>query len=123
MIFHEDIPQASKKAALPQLALSALMMRNSVAVIGRNLDGSEMDIFDSVLGAGIEHLAGRYATRHILQIIDYLLTVLDNAVVRAHETQRKLRRGDAEVPFMTEFLDCFPHDRKQMLRKRRYNWI
>ncbi len=40
-IFHEDIPQASKKATLPQLATSALLMQNNVSVVGRNLDGSD----------------------------------------------------------------------------------
>ncbi len=80
-----------------------------------------MDIFDSILGAGVEQLAGRYATRHILQIIAYLRTVLDDVVERAHTTQNRLGHGEEVVPFMEEFLDCFPQDRKQMLQKRRYD--
>ena len=122
-IFNDDVPRASKKAALPQLAQMALVMQDSVAVSGRTLSGEKMDIFDSILGAGVESLAGRYAARHILQMIAYLRSVLGDAVMRAHAAQHTLDRTEAEIPYMAEFLDCFPRSRSQMLKKRRYDWL
>ena len=112
---------AKQRAGITKRAVAAVHPSwDRTLIIGQTLEGRPMTLADAAIMPQEHDMTARYAVWHILEIMQPLKVLLGDAVDRSHATARVAGMIDCPVPYMTEFLDFFYPNKKDILTKKKW---
>jgi hypothetical protein len=120
-IVKQDVPRRTIERITQESAfLSAVMPPNAMTVIVHDLTGESLDFEGMVLTGRLHYAAAPYAVLRVIQLLrplrDLLVDISDKALYHTPAVSRKTMN----VPAMSEFLVFLLHDRRDILRKKRW---